>query len=188
MNSLHYLAIAFGVSELVIARRKHSRSSAAPSRSHDGGTLRLLQLGITLSIVGAIVLAATCELGRFTLSSGAGAVALAVFGSGLALRWWSIVVLGRFFTVDVAIRDDHVLVTRGPYRYVRHPSYTGLVVAVIGLLTMFGNWLALAGCASLVVAALVIRIRVEERALAVTFGQRWTSHCSRTWRLLPWLW
>lgn len=188
MTPLHLLALAFGASELILARRTHSRSSEASSQSHDNGTLRLLQMGITGSIVAAIVFAETCELGRFQLSPAAHAAAAAAFGSGIALRWWSILVLGRFFTVDVAIHDDHVLVTRGPYRYVRHPSYTGLVIAVIGLVAMFANWLALALCGVCVIAALVVRIRVEERALALTFGERWAVQCARTWRLVPFVW
>src|SRR5437773_11448726 len=58
---------------------------------------------------------------------------LVLFVAGLILRWWAIITLGRFFTVDVAIEKDHELVERGPFRWVRHPSYTGVMVA-------FGGW------------------------------------------------
>ena len=56
-----------------------------------------------------------------------------LFVAGLILRWWAIITLGRFFTVDVTIEKDHELVERGPFRIVRHPSYTGVLLAFVGL-------------------------------------------------------
>ena len=56
-----------------------------------------------------------------------------LFVAGLILRWWAIIILGRFFTVDVTIEKDHELVERGPFRIVRHPSYTGVLLAFVGL-------------------------------------------------------
>ncbi|HEY4257482.1 MAG TPA: isoprenylcysteine carboxylmethyltransferase family protein [Candidatus Udaeobacter sp.] len=56
-------------------------------------------------------------------------VGVVLFVTGLLLRWWAIITLGRFFTVDVTIEKDHELVERGPFRMLRHPSYTGVLLA-----------------------------------------------------------
>lgn len=65
---------------------------------------------------------------------------VAVFAAGIVLRWYSIIHLGRFFTVNVAIAADHQLVDTGPYRFVRHPSYTGALLAFVGFGMVMRNW------------------------------------------------
>ncbi|WP_238384870.1 methyltransferase family protein [Segeticoccus rhizosphaerae] len=62
---------------------------------------------------------------------------------GLLLRWWSFATLGRYFTTVVKTSADQVVVSRGPYRALRHPSYTGLLAAFLGCGLMLGNWV---GC------------------------------------------
>src|SRR3546814_1807757 len=79
---------------------------------------------------------------------------------GMGLRWWSIRVLARHFTVDVTIHPDHALVRRGPYRLLRHPSYTGLLVTFLGFALCLGDWLSLAAMLP-VVLAFLWRIQVE---------------------------
>jgi len=112
-------------------------------------------------------------------------LALLLLVSGLVLRWIAILSLGRFFTVDVAIHDQHVLVDKGVYRYVRHPSYTGLLMAFAGLGVFFDNWLGLCAVTLPVAAALLSRIRKEEAALLDGLGAAYAAYCSRTKRLLP---
>jgi protein-S-isoprenylcysteine O-methyltransferase len=70
----------------------------------------------------------------------------ALFAAGLALRWYAIVYLGRFFTVNVAISKDHRLIDTGPYRFIRHPSYTGAIMAFVGVFASgfcLHNWASL---------------------------------------------
>ena len=67
-------------------------------------------------------------------------LAVVLFVAGLILRWWAIITLGRFFTVDVTIEKDHELIQRGPFRVVRHPSYTGVLLAFVGVALSFRNW------------------------------------------------
>ncbi len=113
----------------------------------------------------------------------------AVIGwSGLLLRWWSFMTLGKFFTVVLKTSGDQPVVDRGPYRWLRHPSYTGLLLAFVGGGLMYGNWLS-AGCSVvLVLAALAYRIRVEERSLAAALGERYRAFASTRARLIPFLW
>ena len=82
--------------------------------------------------------AAALPCGRMFASAG-----VVLFVAGLILRWWAIITLGRFFTVDVTIEKDHELVERGPFRIVRHPSYTGVLLAFVGLALSLGKSVAL---------------------------------------------
>jgi len=114
-------------------------------------------------------------------------MSLLLLVGGLIFRWTAILTLGRFFTVNVAISDDHKIIESGLYRYLRHPSYTGLLQAFLGLGLAFRNWISLVILFLPIIPALLRRITVEERALSATFGVQYEEYCARTWRLLPWL-
>lgn len=113
--------------------------------------------------------------------------ALLFFVPGLALRWWAIVVLGRFFTVDVTIEKDHEVVEAGPYQWVRHPSYTGVLLAFFGLALSLHNLLSIFLIMVPITVALLHRMNVEEQALLRALGERYASYMARTKRLLPFL-
>ncbi|HEV3228425.1 MAG TPA: isoprenylcysteine carboxylmethyltransferase family protein [Solirubrobacteraceae bacterium] len=113
---------------------------------------------------------------------------LAITVAGVALRLWAIVTLGRFFRIVVVIAHDHRLVDRGPYRRIRHPSYTGLLLAVVGLGLALGDWVALGAALLLSLAGLLVRIRAEERALLAALGGDYADYMARTWRLVPGVW
>jgi protein-S-isoprenylcysteine O-methyltransferase Ste14 len=104
--------------------------------------------------------------------------------AGLALRWYSIRVLGTSFTCEVTTRPGQEVVQSGPYRWVRHPSYTGGLITVLGLLLCCVNLVSLAALA-VAVAGYAYRIRVEERALATNLGPAYIDYMLRTKRLIP---
>jgi protein-S-isoprenylcysteine O-methyltransferase Ste14 len=108
--------------------------------------------------------------------------------AGIGLRVWAMLVLGRFFTVTVTIQRDHRVVDSGPYRILRHPSYTGLLVLLVGFGIALGNWLSLLALFALPLAGILLRIRVEEAALALALGERYTNYAARTDRLIPGVW
>jgi protein-S-isoprenylcysteine O-methyltransferase Ste14 len=103
----------------------------------------------------------------------------------LALRWTAILTLGRFFTPNVAVQAGQRIIRTGVYRYVRHPAYSGLLLAFLGVGAAFDNWLSLSVIFIPVVAALLYRIRVEESVLAELLGREYTDYCQATKRLLP---
>jgi protein-S-isoprenylcysteine O-methyltransferase Ste14 len=107
---------------------------------------------------------------------------------GLLLRWWSFVTLGQYFTVVLKTSEDQPVVDRGPYRVLRHPSYTGLLLAFAGCVLLLGNWVGAAGSLALVLAALLYRIRIEERALDAALGQRYRVYAAGRARLVPFVW
>jgi protein-S-isoprenylcysteine O-methyltransferase Ste14 len=106
--------------------------------------------------------------------------------AGVALRYWSMLTLGEFFTRTLIVLPGHSIVTAGPYRVVRHPGYLAqLVVLTAGCaLASLNLWLvALIGPP--LVAAYAYRIQAEERMLASQFGEAYQGYRSRTWRLFP---
>lgn len=109
--------------------------------------------------------------------------------AGILLRFWAIQTLGRFFRARVMIQEQHQLITGGPYRFLRNPSYTALVVIAIGLGLGIGNWLSVITCFAGAVIAYSSRIAlVEEPALARQFGSEFQDYKKRTWALIPFVW
>jgi protein-S-isoprenylcysteine O-methyltransferase Ste14 len=107
---------------------------------------------------------------------------------GVALRTWAVLTLGRLFTFVVVIQDEHHVVDSGPYRFVRHPSYSGGILALIGAGIGLGNWISILAAAGLPLLAILIRIAVEEARLARDLGADYRSYAQRTKRLIPGLW
>ena len=107
---------------------------------------------------------------------------------GLLLRWWSFVTLGRYFTLVVMTSEDQPVVDRGPYRVLRHPSYTGLLLIFAGLGLMLGNWVSAVGAVALISVALIYRLRREERALSAALGDRYREFAAGRARLIPYVW
>lgn len=108
--------------------------------------------------------------------------------AGIAFRQWAIVVLGRFFTPFVRVSEGQTVVESGPYRWLAHPSYTGMVMTIVGIGLMLGNWLSLACLAIVPTAGLMIRIRVEERALLAGIGEPYRRFLAGRARLVPGIW
>jgi protein-S-isoprenylcysteine O-methyltransferase Ste14 len=107
---------------------------------------------------------------------------------GLLLRWWSFVSVGRYFTVTVQTSEDQVVVERGPYRVLRHPSYTGLLLVFSGGGLIVDNWVSAAGAVAVLLVALIYRLRIEERALEEALGGRYRQFAENRARLVPFVW
>jgi protein-S-isoprenylcysteine O-methyltransferase Ste14 len=109
-----------------------------------------------------------------------------LFVLGGVLRLWPVRVLGYRFSGLVAIQPGHRLVTDGVYRWIRHPSYLGLLVNALGWALVFRSVVGVL-LVALTLIPLVARMRAEERLLRSQFGAAYEAYCARTWRLLPWL-
>lgn len=107
-----------------------------------------------------------------------------LYAAGGALRLWPVYVLGNRFSGLVAIQPGHTLMTQGIYRYVRNPSYLGLLVSTLGWGLGFR---ALAGVVltALLIPPLVARMHAEEALLQSQFGAEYDAYRARTWRLIP---
>ena len=107
---------------------------------------------------------------------------------GLAIRQWAAKTLGDFFTRSVVVHDGQRIVTAGPYRFIRHPAYAGILVSVAGLGLTLGNWLSVALVVSGSVLANVSRIRAEEAALTANLGEQYRAFARTRKRLMPGVW
>jgi protein-S-isoprenylcysteine O-methyltransferase Ste14 len=139
--------------------------------------------GVNLGFRAAHVQAAVFGGGWAPVATG-----LIVLAAGVTLRTWAILTLGRLFKFVVVIQEDHRVVATGPYRLLRHPSYTGALVAFLGVGIALDNWLSMLTLVALPLAAILVRIRVEEAELGTALGQEYRSYASRTRRLVPGLW
>jgi protein-S-isoprenylcysteine O-methyltransferase Ste14 len=182
-STLGVTAAAFAVGELVLTLR-FRRGGAAVDMPAEIFVRGLLLTGaLSLPLGRAVVPHAVIGGGSAVFSVG-----VVVAWLGLGLRWWSFVVLGRYFTVVLKATEDQPIVDRGPYRVLRHPSYAGLLIAVTGFAVMWGNWLSIIAAASLVAIGLVYRITVEERAMTAALGDRYRDFAAGRARLLPYVW
>jgi len=151
----------------------------------DRGSLALLWTAIAAGVVAGNVVRWTTPGAMRAPAAAYETAGLALLLCGLALRWTAILSLGRLFTTDVAVHADHRVVRSGVYRHLRHPAYSGLLVAFLGLGVSFGHWLSLAVVMAPLVPALAYRIRVEERALTESLGSEYEEYSRVTKRLIP---
>lgn len=175
-------AVAFGVGELSQAVKW--RRGASHAHLGEEVVFRAVFFAGILMLPLAHVLAADAVIhGAWVFVLGA------VIGwLGLALRWWSFLTLGQYFTTVVRTSADQVVVDRGPYRVLRHPSYTGLLAAVLGGGLMLGNWVGAAGCFLVILGGLVFRLTREERSMIGALGDAYVAFAQDRARLLPFVW
>jgi protein-S-isoprenylcysteine O-methyltransferase len=178
------------VGEAVLMR---SRLSGDASRQADRGSLRLLFVVMATSVGLAWWAARLFPQARAEALFGLDAAAmtglygagLGLFVAGLALRWYSVIYLGRLFTYDVAIVADHRVIDSGPYRLVRHPAYTGSLLSFVGLGVYSANVLSLGVMVTPIALAFLRRIAIEEAALTAALGSGYSSYAAHTKRLVP---
>ena len=113
--------------------------------------------------------------------------ALLVVG-GTLFRQWAIRTLGKFFTRSVRVSSDQTVVQDGPYRWVRHPSYTGGMLAAAGVGLALGNVVSLVSILAAILSGFGYRIHIEEKALIEALGEPYRAYRSRTKRLIPFVW
>lgn len=176
------VAIAFLAIEATISL---TRRPLPDAQGKDRGTFQLIWIAITLSTVLGIYAGLAVPDARLPAAEAIYPYGFALFLLGTGVRLWSIRTLGKFFTVQVAIATDHKLIDVGPYRLLRHPSYTGSLMMFLGFLICYGNGLTMAIVLVSVLVVFVRRILIEEAALAEAFGDAWRAYVARTWRLFP---
>lgn len=183
MSLVWKLGMIYLVSEILLSLTRRSRSKTGTKQ--DRSTLGIIWLVIAISITAGVFVAQTFRLAALPHGPILASASVILFVAGLILRWWAIITLGRFFTVDVTIEKDHELVERGPFRVMRHPSYTGVLLAFAGLALSLRNWAALLVILLPIGATLIHRMNVEEEALSRALGSRYAEYMKRTKRLMP---
>ena len=115
-------------------------------------------------------------------------IGLVLFWSGILLRQWSFHALGRYFTFTVTTSSDQPVIVDGPYRLIRHPGYAAVLLVIVAVGLLLGNWWSLVCLTATVAGAFVLRIRVEERALVHDLGDGYRSYAATHKRLVPFIW
>jgi protein-S-isoprenylcysteine O-methyltransferase Ste14 len=175
-----WIAVEFYV--LFITR---TRRSSEDSNIQDRGSLIVLWVVIFTSIFVASWLGETYSPTAIHDVPWMPLTSLALLALGLFLRVTAIYTLGRAFSANVAIHDTQNLHQSGLFRFMRHPSYTGMLLIFLAIGLHKQNWLSILIIVIPPFIALLYRIHVEEAALTSAFGQQYVDYGQRTKRLIP---
>ena len=115
-------------------------------------------------------------------------VSLIIMILGLLLRTWSIYTLGNYFTMHLAIQKGQKIIRKGPYRYLRHPSYVGAFLTYLGTTAFLHSWFSLIIAAVILSIAWLRRMHYEEKLLIENFGEEYKSYCRTAKRAIPGVW
>jgi protein-S-isoprenylcysteine O-methyltransferase Ste14 len=115
------------------------------------------------------------------------AIGIFLMLAGVAFRWYSIRILGKYFTRQVAIQPDQTVVEAGPYHWVRHPSYSGALLTFLGFGLVFTNWLSLISVMIITFIGYSYRVSVEEKTLVTALGEPYLQYMQRTKRFIPFI-
>lgn len=177
------LYVVWIVSEVLIAVATRTRHTTGQVR--DRGSQLLLWIVIVSSITACEWLRRTSLVDKLHFPDWLKQSGVLVILLGLAIRFTAIVHLGKSFSANVAIRDSQNVHRSGLYRFVRHPSYLGLLLVFLAIGLHSGNWLSLALAFLPTTATLLYRIHIEEAALHDAFGEEYAEYSRETKRLLP---
>ena len=152
------------------------------SLKSDRGSYFVVSITVTLATALSIVLRLH-NLG--TLTGVFQWLGLLMMLAGAAFRQWALINLGRFFSRTVQIETGHKIIKTGPYKWIRHPAYTGMIIIFSGISMALGTWLGTLATFVIVTAGLLYRIHVEENVLLQSLGEEYNRYKSQTWQLFP---
>jgi len=180
------LIVTMGWGAMELAKGSSTREGAIKV----GGGGRRLAIVPTMIAATAMLYLGPHFVPAAAIRAGAAAFAagMVVLVGGLVLRGWSIMTLGDYFTGRVMVSADQPVITAGPYRALRHPSYTGFLLACAGVGLASANWASLAAMVILPLAVFFWRIHTEERALLAAIGERYRAYAAQHKRLVPFVW
>jgi protein-S-isoprenylcysteine O-methyltransferase Ste14 len=173
------------IPEMIASKRKAPQLS---SKSEDRGSYLLLMALLWIGIASDFSLCflmpqAAIRTARVAVFY----IGIGLMFAGMALRLYSMALLGRYFTFSVAVHTEQPVIEAGPYRYIRHPSYTGALITLAGLGLALGNWAGLIVLLACMAIAYAYRIRIEECALVAALGEPYKKYIGRTYRLIPYI-
>jgi protein-S-isoprenylcysteine O-methyltransferase Ste14 len=178
--------LVWNIPEMIGAFKQTAKVSRKGASIQDRGSMGILiglqWFGLALNfLLGRLLPAAAIPWHRTTLFL----LGVALLLLGVALRWYAIWTLGRYFTRDVAVSTDQKVVQNGPYRSIRHPAYSGTFLTMVGVGLAMTNWASLIVLLICVLAGHLYRVHIEEKALIQTIGQPYVEYMHHTWRFIP---
>ena len=182
---LFWAAVAFWILAEALLGVRSRPPAGATLRDRGSRFVIVLSVGIGIAVAANLAYAVPqAAIGGPRVLVKLAGIALIVGGE--LFRLYAIRSLGRYFTFVVALQPGQQVVDRGPYRLIRHPSYTGALVTVFGLCLAMANWLSLLGIVP-VIPGYLYRIRVEEEALVAGLGDEYRAYQRRTKRIIPYI-
>jgi protein-S-isoprenylcysteine O-methyltransferase Ste14 len=157
---------------------------SARTRRRDRGSFLLIYVGVVVYFIIAFSFAGA---GVAKLPSAAYYLGIIIMVLGIVIRQWAIAVLGRFFSRTLRVQKGQTVVEIGPYRYVRHPSYTGALIFFVGFGLALQSWGAVLALVPIFAVAYGYRIHTEEKLLIGELGEAYVSYARRTKRLIPYV-
>jgi protein-S-isoprenylcysteine O-methyltransferase Ste14 len=109
-----------------------------------------------------------------------------LFALGFSIMNWAEATLGAQFSIQVTVQENHRLITNGPFRFIRHPRYLGIILFNLGVSLVFRSWIGLCMVAG-IFAILLWRMHDEEALMRKEFGDEWDTYVKKSRRLIPWL-
>ena len=158
------------------------RRSGGATKKNDSGSVLLIRVLMYVSVMIAIFL----DLENIAMLPNwffyPGIILIVI---GILVRQWAIFVLGRFFTTTVSVQKNQTVIDHGPYRYIRHPSYLGLFLIVIGIGLALHSWGGILVLLVMNGVAFGYRMHIEEKVLVSELGDDYIQYMKRTKRLIP---
>ena len=184
MNLFNSIYLLWILSEIILNRLL--RSGKSDKKSFDKNTLLLIWITILITTTVGVFISKIIFFPIIN-NSAINYIGLAIIVLGIILRHVAIKQLGKFFTVDVTIRENHQLLQTGLYKFLRHPSYTGSLLSFLGFGLSLNNWLSLAIVFIPTLFAMIHRINIEEKVLKQQFGKQYLDYIAKTKRLIPFI-
>jgi protein-S-isoprenylcysteine O-methyltransferase Ste14 len=167
----------------ILPRFRQYRSGAKLERKDRGSGITVI-----IGVIASVFVAFTFSEAKITLlPDWTFYPGIALMIGGIFLRQWSIAILGRYFSMLVSVQKEQSIVKRGPYRFIRHPSYTGALLTLIGIGLAVQSWGALLVLVLIFGIVYGYRIYVEEKALVAHFGEEYIAYMKETKMLIPFL-
>lgn len=167
-------------------RYRQEAFGQALDRARQNLLVKTVRLGSTVPTV-LWVFTASLEFAQLELPPAARYSGAFVFLGGALLLYWVHRVMGLFFSPVVQLKENHHLITSGPFRFLRHPMYSSVFICILGGFLLTANWAYFLIQAVIFAILILVRVPPEEKMLAARFQAEFEMYRRRTWRIIPFL-
>ncbi|MDR6121121.1 protein-S-isoprenylcysteine O-methyltransferase Ste14 [Bacillus sp. SLBN-46] len=173
------------LSEIAILIKTKAQRKNVASENKDKGSF----WAITIGIFACILVNQICNSMKIgyvnSTISDLGSILIII---GVVIRLWAVVTLGRHFSLVVSVESEQKIIQSGPYRAVRHPSYTGALLVFIGIGLAFNTWVGSVIMLAFFIVVFGYRMSIEEKALKAGFPEEYPRYIQKTSKLIPFVW
>lgn len=181
-NLLAALFVGSYLVDTIVPRITAANAKSRGGKDQDRGSFLIIQAAALLAVGAAVV---GRYLNLWVITGLFQWLGLVIGFFGIIFREWAVITLGKSFARVVRIEPEQRLITGGPYRWIRHPAYTGMLLVYVGLGMALGSVVGTITASLCMLGATMYRIRVEEAALHREFGQQYVEYSSSRWMLFP---